>query len=320
MEQLRVAVVQMEHVSGDKRANWEKIERMAGEAAKRGVQMLAFPECCITGYWFLRKLSREQLWDVAEHVPGGESCRRLLELAKRLRMTVGAGLVERGEGGAMHNTYMVALPDGTMHRHRKIHAFEHDAIGPGDQYTVFDTPYGWRIGVLICYDNNIVENVRMTALLGADLLLSPHQTGGCNSISPCGMKPVDQEIWRNRAANPGALRAEFMGDKGREWIMRWLPSRAHDNGLFLMFANGVGQDDDEVRTGNAMILDPYGRTITESSSIDDDLVVANLDPALLENCTGRRWMRVRRPELYAKLAEKTGKERSTRAVRFGKDD
>ena len=38
-----------------------------------------------------------------------------------------------------------------------------------------------------------------------------------------------------------------------------MPSRAHDNGLFLIFSNGVGMDDNEVRTGNAMILDPYGR-------------------------------------------------------------
>ncbi len=32
--------------------------------------------------------------------------------------------------------------------------------------------------------------------------------------------------------------------------MRWLPSRAHDNGVFYLFSNGVGLDDDEIRTGN----------------------------------------------------------------------
>ena len=45
----------------------------------------------------------------------------------------------------------------------------------------------------------------------------------------------------------------------RAMLMRWLPARAHDNGLFLVFANGIGVDDDEIRTGNSMILDPYGR-------------------------------------------------------------
>ncbi len=109
-------------------------------------------------------------------------------------MSLGAGLVEVAEDGRMYNTYVVALPDGQVHRHRKIQAFEHDSIAAGGEYCVFDTPHGVRVGVLICYDNNIVENVRITALMGADVLLAPHQTGGCNSVSPHGMKPVDKTI------------------------------------------------------------------------------------------------------------------------------
>src|SRR5256886_8233730 len=58
---------------------------------------------------------------------------------------------------------------------------EHPTICAGNRYTVFDTPHGCLVGVLICYDNNIVENARATALLGAEILLAPHQTGGCNS-------------------------------------------------------------------------------------------------------------------------------------------
>ena len=98
--------------------------------------------------------------------------------------------------------------------------------------------------------------------------------------------------------------------------MRWLPSRAHDNGLFLIFSNGVGRDDDEVRTGNAMVIDPYGRVIAESRSIADDMIVADLDAALLDRSTGRRWMQARRPELYGPLTVRTGNEKDTRTVRF----
>ena len=83
--------------------------------------------------------------------------------------------------------------------------------------------------------------------------------------------------------------------------MRWLPARAHDNGMFLIFANGVGLDDGEVRTGNAMILDPYGRILSESHAIDTDVVTAHLDLGLLDRCTGQRWLRGRRPELYQPL-------------------
>ena len=131
---------------------------------------------------------------------------------------------------------------------------------------MFDTPHGCRVGVLICYDNNIVENARATALLGAEILVAPHQTGGCNSVSPRGMKPIDPAVWARRHEDPAACEAELCGPKGRAWLMRWLPSRAHDNGMFLLFSNGIGPDDDEIRTGNAMVLDPHGDIIAESPS------------------------------------------------------
>ena len=131
------------------------------------------------------------------------------------------------------------------------------------------------------------------------------------------MKPIDPKLWHDRHADPAAIEAELVGPKGKGWLSRWLPSRAHDNGLFLVFANGVGVDDDEIRTGNAMVLDCYGRELAATNRPADDIVVADLEAALLPMSTGRRWMRVRRPELYGPLAVPTGYERPTRAVRFG---
>ena len=130
------------------------------------------------------------------------------------------------------------------------------------------------------------------------------------------MGPIDVELWERRAENPHAIEAEFRGDKGRGWLMRWLPSRAHDNGMFLVFSNGVGRDDDEVRTGNAMILDPYGRILAETGRASDELVIADLDSSLRDRCTGVRWLKARRPELYGPLTVPTGREQDTRSVRF----
>jgi predicted amidohydrolase len=235
-------------------------------------------------------------------------------------MTIGAGLIERTEDDCFYNAYVVAMPNGEWAVHRKLHVFVSRFLTPGDRYTVFDTPHGCRVGVLICYDNNIVENARATALLGAEILLAPHQTGGCDSVSPKAMKPVDPAIWARRHDDPKAIEAELCGPKGRAWLMRWLPSRAHDNGMFLVFANGIGPDDDEIRTGNAMVLDPYGEVIAESRKAADDMVVADLDAALLPTSSGRRWMRARRPELYHGLTVRTGEELQTRQVRFGIDE
>lgn len=315
MGTIRAGVVQFEPVAGDKGANFAKVEGFARRAASEGVKILVFPECCITGYWYLRKLTREGLGAIAERVPEGESTQRLMGLARELGMTIGAGLVE-AEGERFYNTYVVTMPDGQVKRHRKIQAFEHECISAGSEYTVFDTPHGVRVGVLICYDNNVVENVRITALMGAEVLLAPHQTGGCNSVSPYGMKPIDPRLWEDRLENPARIRAELAGEKGRGWLMRWLPARAHDNGLFVLFANGVGVDDDEIRTGNAMILDPYGRTVASTNAPADEMVVADLELGLIAQSTGRRWLRARRPELYGALTRATGMERDTREVRF----
>lgn len=318
MRDIRVGAVQFEHVPSDKRANLLKIDTFVEKAAREGVEILAFPECCITGYWHLRHLSQPELLALAEPVFDGPACRHLISLAAQHHLTIGAGLVEIAPDGTLYNTYVVTMPDGECRRHRKLHCFISAHMASGSEYTVFDTPHGCRVGVLTCYDNNIGENVRITALKGAEVLLAPHQTGGCDSPDPHTMGLVDRKLWENRHADPAAIEAELRGPKGRGWLMRWLPTRAHDNGLFLIFSNGVGIDDDEIRTGNAMILDPYGRILAETWKAGDDMVVADLDASLLEVSTGRRWIKTRRPELYEPLTVPTGIEQDTRTVRFDK--
>ncbi len=311
---VRAAAVQFQHAPGDIEANLGVVGRFVERAATEKIELICFPECCLSGYWHLRRLSRPELAALAQPVPSGPACRELLKLSRVHRMTIGAGLVEV-EDEKLYNSYFVALPDGRWASHRKIHAFISPHISAGDRFTVFDSPQG-RLGVLTCYDNNLVENVRATALEGAEILLAPHQTGGCNSGSPYAMGVIERRIWEERETNPQAIQAELRGEKGRGWLMRWLPSRAHDNGLFLLFSNGVGPDDDEVRTGNAMIIDPYGRILAETCKAGDDMVVADLDLSLRHQATGVRWIRARRPDLYGPLAVPTGKERDTRTVRF----
>src|SRR3569833_4737651 len=181
---LRVASEQMEHTDGDKEANFAKIDQNTTTTTAQNARLVVFPECCMTGYWFIRNLSMPQLAALAEPIPDGPSTKRLRDLARRYSITVGAGWVESAANGTFHNTYVVALPDGTSHFHRKIQSFAHSAIRSGSQYTVFDLPGGLRAGILICYDNNIIENARMTALAGADVLIAPHQTGGVGGKAP----------------------------------------------------------------------------------------------------------------------------------------
>ncbi|MEY4167956.1 MAG: hypothetical protein RIR52_1780, partial [Acidobacteriota bacterium] len=202
MKNIRVAAVQFEHASGDKDFNLGRIAEFVTAAAAQDVRLITFPEMCITGYWHVRRLSREQIEQLAEPFPDGPSTACLLDLASRHGMTIGAGLIEQAADGRLYNGYVVALPDGRSFCHRKIHEFISPHIDVGDQYTVFDDPHGCRVGVLTCYDNNIIENARINALLGAEILLAPHQTGGIRSRSPRAMGEIPLEIWHRRHEDP----------------------------------------------------------------------------------------------------------------------
>lgn len=314
---IKVAAVQFEHESGDKARNLTTMLSFIEQASQEKVEVLVFPECCITGYWFLRNLNRHQLHELAELVPYGPSSDQLSEWSQKFQMTIGSGLVEKDESGKLFNTYIVATPEGKIVKHRKLHCFVNSEMSSGDSYTVFESSLGCKIGILICYDNNINENVRMTALQGADIILAPHQTGGCDSRDPNIMGLVDPQLWQSRHSDRESIENELKGDKGRGWLLRWLPSRAHDNGVFYVFSNGVGMDDNEVRTGNAMIIDTYGRILSETWKASAFMVTAILNHQLRSDNTGQRWITARRPELYTGLTIPTGQEVDIRTARFG---
>jgi predicted amidohydrolase len=96
---------------------------------------------------------------------------------------------------------------------------------------------------------------------------------------------------------------QFEGPKGRGWLMRWLPTRAYENGVYYVFTNNVGVDHDTIKTGGAMIIDPFGEIIAESRALGNDVVVGLCTPEKINESGGRRYINARRPELYGKLTE-----------------
>jgi len=126
----------------------------------------------------------------------------------------------------------------------------------------------------------------------------PHVTM-CTPSSRPGAGFVDASLWRNKNANAELLRKEFDGNKGRKWLMKWLPARAYDNAVYAVFSNPIGMDDDQLKNGCSMILDPFGEIIAECRSLDNEISVAELDPEKLTDAGGSRYIMARRPELYA---------------------
>jgi len=300
MRDLRIAAAQFEARDADKGYNFSRIEALARRAVAMGAEVVSFHECCITGYTFLQELSRDELQAIAEPVPEGPSTQRLVALARALGVPLLAGLIE-SDGEKLYNTYVVAAPEGFLTRFRKLHAFISPHLSWGDRFVVFDL-CGARCAILICYDNNLVENPRLVAMRGAEVVFAPHVTCGLESPMP-GRGKIDKALWDNRERDPIPLRMEFLGPKGRGWLMHWLPTRAYENGVYYVFTNAVGVDHDTIKTGNAMIIDPFGEILVESQALGDDVVVGLCTPEKLALSSGQRYLKARRPELYAQLAE-----------------
>ena len=300
MREIRVGAAQFEARDADKPYNLSRIDALTRRAVDAGAEIVSFHECCIPGYTFLQTLPRSRIAELAEPVPGGPSTNRLVDIARKYNVAILAGLVET-EHGALYNTYVAVGPDGYLAKHRKLHAFISKFIDSGDAFTVFDL-CGCRVGILICYDNNLPENVRLTAMMGAEIIFMPHVTCGLPSPMP-GRGVIDRALWENRRRDPVSLRQEFNGPKGRGWLMRWLPARAYENGVYAVYTNPIGVDHDTVKNGNAMILDPFGEILVESDALEDDVVVGLLTTEKIPVSSGYRYLRARRPDLYGKLAE-----------------
>ncbi len=306
MRDLTIAVAQFQPKDGDKHYNLSVIESLVVQAKQLGADAISFHELSITAYTFLSNLDRDQLNELAEEIPNGPSCQKLIAMASKHKIAILTGLVE-SEGDLLYNSYLCVDGNGVKAKYRKIHPFISQHLSAGDEYVVFDLE-GWKCGMLICYDNNVIENVRATTLLGADVIFAPHVTGCTPSPMP-GRGYVADELWQNRAKDPLALRKEFDGRKGREWLLRWLPARSYDNGVYYVFTNPIGYDGDQLKNGNSMILDPFGDILKEIRSFDDTIARATLTADKLKLAGGYRYINARKPELYGDIISQTHKSK-----------
>lgn len=292
---MKLAVAQFEPKNGNKHYNLSVIENLTQTAKSYGADVISFHEMSITAYTFTKDLSYDEITDLAEEVPKGESSKQLIRISKENEIAILAGLVEK-ENNDIFNTYVCVYQGEVVSKFRKLHPFISKYMSAGSNYEVFDL-LGWKCGILICYDNNIIENVRATTLLGAELIFAPHVTGCTPSAMP-GRDYVDDKFWQNRDIDPVSLRLEFDGPKGRRWLMRWLPARAYDNGVYYAFTNPIGYDGEHLKNGNSMIIDPYGEVLTEIKSFDNSIALATLTKDKIPLAGGFRYMNARRPELY----------------------
>jgi len=272
---VRVGFAQFRPALGDLEANREAVERLAREAA--GADLLVLPELASSGYAFA---SPEEARTSAEPVPDGPFTRLLVELARRYRLFLAAGVCEEA-GGRLYNSAVLVGPDGLVGLYRKVHLFwnEKDLFAPGDLgFPVFDLRAadlgpergGWtcRTGLLICFDWQFPEAWRVLALRGADLVCHP-----------------------SNLVLPGLAQ-------------RAVPVQAMLNRVWTVLANRYGQERDLLFTGRSLVITPRGETAAEGPTEGDAVRIVEIDPAAARDklVTPRNdLIRDRRPEFYGLL-------------------
>ncbi len=305
---MNIAVAQFEPKDGDKSYNLSVIRKLSEKAKSKGADLISFHEMSITAYTHIKDLSYNEIMDLAESVPNGKSTQQLIGISKEYNIPILAGLVEK-EHEKIFNTYICVTNDGLIAKYRKLHPFISKHMSAGNEYCIFDL-LGWKCGILICYDNNVIENVRATTLLGAELIFAPHVTCCTPSAMP-GRDYVDDKFWQNRENDPVSLRLEFDGPKGRRWLMRWLPARAYDNGVYYAFTNPIGYDGEHLKNGNSMIIDPYGEVLSEIRSFENDITISKISKEKIKLSGGWRYKNARRTELYKDIIGKEHKSETT---------
>jgi N-carbamoylputrescine amidase len=274
--------------------NFASAVRHIREAARMGADIVCLPELFRTQYFCQREDT--SLFDLAEPVPG-PSTEQLGALARELRVSIVASLFERRAPGLYHNTAVTLNADGALASvYRKMHIpddplyFEKYYFAPGDLgFQSVDLGVG-RVGTLICWDQWYPEGARLTALQGAEVLFYP---------TAIGWHPAEKE--------------EFGAAQYDAWqtIQR---AHAIANGVYVAGVNRVGHEHGDV-TGNraagpgiefwggSFLADPFGRIIAKASHDSEQILIGEIDLALIED-TRRNWpfLRDRRIDAYAPIA------------------
>jgi N-carbamoylputrescine amidase len=290
-----VGLVQM-RMGADPETNFESAIRHIREAARQGANIVCLPELFCAQYFCQREDIR--LFDLAEPIPG-PSTDKLAVVAREAHVAIIASLFERRAPGLYHNTAVTLNADGAIAGvYRKMHIpddplyYEKFYFAPGDLgFKAVDTVFG-RVGTLVCWDQWYPEGARLTALQGAEVLFYP---------TAIGWHPAEKD--------------EFGAAQYEAWqtIQR---SHAIANGVYVAAVNRVGHENGDVLGnrasgpglefwGGSFLADPFGRVIAKASHDAEEILLGEIDIALMED-TRRNWpfLRDRRIDAYAGITKR----------------
>jgi N-carbamoylputrescine amidase len=261
------------------------------QAAHQGAQVVCLPELYRSRYFC--QSEDPSFFDLAESIPG-PSTETFTSLARKISAAVVVPVFERRAPGVYHNTAVVIDADGSIAGlYRKMHIpddplyFEKFYFTPGDLgFQAFDTRAG-RIGTLICWDQWYPEGARLTALRGASVLFYPTAIGW-HPHEKAELGEAQREAWRT--------------------VQR---GHAIANGVYVAAVNRVGHEKPEQGGpgiefwGSSFIADPQGTVIAQASADAEEILLATVDHARIEDVR-RNWpfLRDRRIDAYQGITDR----------------
>jgi len=213
-----IAACQLGLAVGEVEANRAAAAAAVEQAAVEGAELVVLPELCDSGYVFRDAAEARSL---ATPVTGSPTLREWQALSRRYATTIAGGFCELGEDGLIYNSAALVGPDGVLAVYRKAHLWDAEKLvfTPGEAPPpVASLPFG-RVGLMICYDLEFPEWVRLAALGGADLLAAPVNWPAMPV--PAGERPCDVVRVQADACVNGlfiAVADRCRAERGVSWI------------------------------------------------------------------------------------------------------
>jgi predicted amidohydrolase len=258
---LNLSLGQMHLHLGEPERNFERVRAWAAEAARRGSQLVVFPELWPTAY---------DLENWPRHAdPLGEGMfARLSALARDQRLAIASSVLEAKDGRAYNTLALYGADGGLQGLYRKVHLVpmldEPKWLAAGGELAVVEAEWGLS-GLGVCYDLRFPEMWRRYALAGARLFLLPAE-------------------WPSRRAS--------------HW-RTLLRARAIENQVFIAACNRVGESKGEVFAGRSAVIDPWGEPVAEAGGEAEVLLTAEIDLGKADEIRARiPVFKDRRPDLY----------------------
>lgn len=238
---MNIAIVQSQYTNGNSQKNLEKMVEQVESCINKyqNVEIIIFPELSSTGYFLTKELQ-----DVADHAVG-EHFQIMSAVAKREKIIIAYGYVEKEDANMIYNSLMVINTKGEkIANYRKIHLtpLEKEFFTAGSEIVVVESEIG-KIGLMTCWDLAFPDLAKALAQKGAEVILAP-------------------SAWESPHHEPYELFAR---------------ARAIDYTVFIATCNHIGLSNNLDFFGKSAIYGPDGKVMVKSEKKEETILFASLD-------------------------------------------